>query len=61
MAQTKKIKLQQVKSAIRKPQKQKDWLLNLGFTKMHQIKEFNDTPAVRGIIKKVEHLLKVID
>ena len=54
-----KVKITQVRSAIRRPADQKRTLVALGITKLHQSKEVNDSPTVMGMVKKVEHLLKV--
>ena len=56
-----KIRVQLVKSGIGRPQRHKDTLKGLGLTKMNKIKELNDTPAIRGMIAKVSHLVKVLD
>ncbi len=56
-----KIRVQLVKSGIGRPQRHKDTLKGLGLTKMNRIKELNDTPAIRGMIAKVSHLVKVLD
>lgn len=56
-----KIRVQLVKSGIGRPQRHKDTLRGLGLTKMNKIKELNDTPAIRGMIAKVSHLVKVLD
>jgi large subunit ribosomal protein L30 len=56
-----KIRVQLVKSGIGRPQRHKDTLRGLGLTKMNKIKELNDTPAIRGMIAKVTHLVKVLD
>lgn len=54
-----KIKITQVKSAIDRSQRQKDTLLALGLRKMHQTVEKEETPQILGMVKKVEHLVKV--
>lgn len=54
-----KVKITQVKSAIRRPVDQKRTLVALGLTKLHQSKEVQDSPAVMGMVSKVAHLLKV--
>lgn len=54
-----KVKLTQVKSAIDRPQRQKDTLKALGLRRLnHSIVKDVDS-AVQGMIKKVEHLVKV--
>jgi large subunit ribosomal protein L30 len=55
-----KIKVQQIKSIIDRPNKQKLIIKALGLGKINKIKEFEDTPQIRGMIKKVEHLVRVI-
>ena len=53
-----KIKVTQRKSVIGRPQDQRDTLRGLGLRKMHQSRILNDTPAVRGMIRKVSHLVE---
>ena len=55
------IKIQQVKSRIGAPKDQKSTLDSLGLRKMNRIVENEDTPAIRGMIRKVHHLVKVIE
>lgn len=61
MANTKKktLKVEQIASSIGKPQDQRATLIGLGLNKMHKVSELEDTPAVRGMIRKVQHLVKV--
>ena len=54
-----KIKITQVKSAIKKPVRQKRTLEALGFSKLHQTIEVEATPQVLGMVNKVSHLVKV--
>lgn len=54
-----KVKITQVRSIIDRPKKQKDTMFALGLRKMNQSVEKEVTPQVMGMIKKVEHLLKV--
>ena len=54
-----KLKITQVRSAIRRPESQKRTLVALGLNKLHRTREVEESPAVLGMIKKVEHLLKV--
>ncbi len=56
-----KIRVKLVKSGIGRPQKHKDTLRGLGLTKLNKIVELNDTPAIRGMIFKVKHLVQVLD
>lgn len=53
-----KIKITQVKSSIDRHHRQKNTLIALGLTKMHQTVEHEATPQILGMIKKVEHLVK---
>lgn len=55
-----KLKVRMVKSGIGRPKRHKMTLKGLGLTKMNRVKELNDTPAIRGMIKKVEHLVEVL-
>ena len=60
MAKAKKtIKVEQVVSSIGKPKDQIATLVGLGLNKLHRVSELEDTPSVRGMIKKVQHLVKV--
>ncbi len=54
-----KIKVTQVKSAIKKPVRQKRTLEALGLRKLHQTIEVEATPQVRGMVQKVLHLVVV--
>jgi large subunit ribosomal protein L30 len=55
----KKIKITQVKSAIDRPESQKLTLQALGLRKMNASREVEATPQILGMVRKVEHLLKV--
>jgi len=60
MAPKKKtVKVTQIGSPIRRPQDQRATLVGLGLNKMHKTRELEDTPAVRGMIRKVRHMVKV--
>jgi large subunit ribosomal protein L30 len=54
-----KIKVTQVGSAIGRPDVQRLTLAGLGLNKLHRSRVLADTPAVRGMIRKVRHLLRV--
>ena len=56
-----KIKLKQIGSPIRRPEKQKAMLIGLGLGKMHKVVEVEDTPKVRGAIAKLPHMVAVVD
>jgi large subunit ribosomal protein L30 len=55
----KTIKLTLVHSSIGFPQDQKATLRALGFRRLHQTVEHQDTPVIRGMLNKVIHLIKV--
>ncbi len=55
------IKVKQVKSKIGAPKDQKATLMALGLHKISQVVELEDTPAVRGMINKVHHLVCIVD
>jgi large subunit ribosomal protein L30 len=62
MAQAKKtIKIKQIGSPIRRPAKQEQMLIGLGLGKMHKVVEIEDTPEVRGAIRKLPHMVVVVD
>ena len=56
-----KIKLKQIGSPIRRPERQKAMLIGLGLGKMHKVVEIEDTPEVRGAIAKLPHMVAVVD
>lgn len=55
------IKIQQTKSRIGAPKDQKRTLDALGLTKLNHIVEKEDTPNIRGMIRKVHHLVTVVE
>ncbi|MCA1939382.1 MAG: 50S ribosomal protein L30 [Caenispirillum bisanense] len=54
-----KVKVTQIGSPIGRKQDQRATLVGLGLNKMHRTSVLEDTPAVRGMISKVAHLIKV--
>ena len=56
-----RVQIKQVRSAIGFDQGQRATLRGLGFRRLHQVVELEDTPAVRGMIKKVSHLIEVVE
>ena len=56
-----RIRLKQVKSAIGYDRRQRATLRGLGIRRLHQVVELEDTPAVRGMINKVTHLVSVLE
>lgn len=57
----KTVRVTQVKSPIGRKPGQKETLIGLGLNKMHRTRELEDTPSVRGMIRKVAHLVRVED
>lgn len=57
----KKVRVTQTGSPIGRPEDQRQTLIGLGLNKMHRTRELEDTPAVRGMINKVSHLVRVED
>ena len=56
-----KIRIQFYRSVIHASSRQKVMVRSLGFTKLNQILERPDTPAMRGAVAKAPHLLRIID
>ena len=54
-----KIKVTQVGSPIRRTKDQRATLVGLGLNKMHRTVELDDTPSIRGMISKVQHMVRV--
>ena len=61
MAQKRMIRLQWVRSAIAAPTKHKLVVKGLGFTRLNQVIEREDTPAIRGMLVKVPHLVTILN
>jgi large subunit ribosomal protein L30 len=59
MSDAKRVRVRQVRSAISCDRRQRATLRGLGLRRMHQTVELEDTPAVRGMIGKVIHLVVV--
>ena len=56
-----KIKIKLVRSVICTPQKHKDIVKSLGLRKINRVVERPDTPGYRGMVKKVPHLLQIVE
>ena len=54
-----KLKITQTGSPIRRTPDQRKTLVGLGLNKMHRTVELDDTPEVRGMIRKVQHMVSV--
>ena len=59
MAKT--IVVKQVRSPNRRPEVQRETLKGLGLNKMHKTRELEDTPAVRGMVNSIPHLVQIIE
>ena len=55
------VKVTQIRSAIGRPGDQRATLVGLGLNRLHRTRELEDTPAVRGMIEKVRHLVRTDD
>lgn len=55
------IKIQYYKSIIGYPEKQKKMVRSMGFTKLNQIKEKPDNAAMRGVVGKIPHILRIVE
>jgi large subunit ribosomal protein L30 len=57
----KMIEVTLVRSGVTRPETQQRTLRGLGLTRMHRTVRLKDTPAIRGMIRKVSHLVKVVE
>ena len=55
------IKIKQTGSPIRRTGDQRATLIGLGLNKMHRTSELQDTPEIRGMIRKVHHMVEVLE
>jgi large subunit ribosomal protein L30 len=55
-----KLRLKYVRSVICTPVKHKKVVQGLGFTRLNQVIERPDTPAIRGMVAKVPHLVEIV-
>lgn len=55
------IVVKQIASAARRPDIQRQTLIGLGLNKVHKTRELEDTPAVRGMVAKIPHLVRIIE
>ena len=53
------VKIKQTGSPIRRTKDQRATLVGLGLNKMHRVAELTDTPEVRGMLRKVAHMVEV--
>ena len=57
----KMIEVTLVRSGVTRPETQQRTLRGLGLTRMHRTVRLKDTPAIRGMVRKVSHLVKVVE
>ncbi|MBC7578571.1 MAG: 50S ribosomal protein L30 [Tardiphaga sp.] len=57
----KMIKVEQIGSAIRRHHSQRATLIGMKLNKIGRVTELEDTPSVRGMIAKVQHLVRVVE
>ncbi|OJT96537.1 50S ribosomal protein L30 [Metarhizobium album] len=57
----KTVTVEQIGSPIRRPAIQRQTLIGLGLNKMHRRSTLEDTPSVRGMIRAVQHLVRIVD
>ncbi len=55
------LKIQWVKSYIGRTQDQRDTIKSLGFKRLYEERTVKNTPEIRGMVKKVIHLLKITE
>jgi len=56
-----KIRIEYYRSSICTPVKHKSVVKGLGFTRLRQIVEREDTPSIRGMVKTIPHLVRIVD
>lgn len=61
MAAKKTLKVRQTGSPIRRKPDQRQTLVGLGLNKMGRVRELEDTPSVRGMIRKVSHMVEIVE
>ncbi len=61
MASKKTITIEQIRSPNRRPERQAETLVGLGLNKLGRRATLEDTPSTRGMLKKVSHLVRVVD
>lgn len=55
------LRVTQIRSAIRRQKNQRDTLISLGLNKRHRTRQYPDTPALRGRLNTVKHLITVTE
>ncbi|MBL1241252.1 MAG: 50S ribosomal protein L30 [OCS116 cluster bacterium] len=57
----KTITIEQIGSPIRREASQRATLVGLGLNKMHRVRTLEDTPSIRGMIRKVSHMVRIVE
>ncbi len=57
----KTVTVRQIKSTARKPKEQEATLRGLGLGKIRRTRTLEDTPAIRGMIRAVQHLVEIVE
>ena len=57
----KTVTIEQFRSANRRPKAQQETLIGLGLNKLNRRRTLADTPAVRGMINRIRHLVRVVE
>jgi len=60
-AKAKMLKIEQVKSPIGYNKKQREVLRGLGLRRIRHVVEREDSPAVRGMVRKISHLVRIVE
>lgn len=60
MARKDTIRIKYVRSSIGRPERQKRIVRSLGLKRLNQVVERQDTPAVRGVVAKIPHLVQIV-
>jgi len=58
---TQMLKVRQVRSGVGRPRNQREVLRSLGLRRMWHVVERQDTPAVRGMVAKISHLVEIVE
>jgi len=56
-----KIRIKLVRSVIGRPEKQRQIVRGLGLRRLNQVVERSDTPAIRGMVRKIPHLVRILE
>jgi len=61
MAAKKTVTVRQIRSPNRRPERQTETLIGLGLNKLGRTRTLDDTPALRGMLNKVRHLVEIVE